>query len=100
MGVGGVALHTTLHSHPFALGPSSLSHRRRSHRRRSHRRRSHPQVRCASAASGSVPTPSLHTALHSQVRFGGFWIRADPRQAIADDAKYIVTPTVELRLQV
>ena len=33
------------------------------------------------------------------VQFGGFWVAADPRHPIRVDDKYIVTPTVDMRLR-
>ena len=33
------------------------------------------------------------------VQFGGFWVPVDPRGTPAEDSKYIVTPTIESRLQ-
>ena len=56
------------------------------------------------AASTHKPPP-MHARTQAPsdgqqwVRFGGFFIRADPRGTPSDDAKYIVTPTVEARLQ-
>ena len=45
---------------------------------------------------GAPPKPS--DGQH-WVQFGGFWIQTDPRGRPMDDARYIVTPTIEARLQ-
>ena len=33
------------------------------------------------------------------VQFGGFWVAADPRNPVRTDERYIVTPTIEMRLR-
>jgi midasin len=43
--------------------------------------------------------PSMPNDGRHWIPFGGFWIQADPRGEPRDDARYIVTPTVEARLQ-
>ena len=59
--------------------------------------------RSGGAAATPKPPPMNAPARPSDgsqwVQFGGFWIAVDPRGEPSDDGKYIVTPTIEGRLQ-
>ena len=58
-----------------------------------------PKRAGALAKPPPMSAPSMPSDGKRWVQFGGFWIQADPRGEPHDDARYIVTATVEARLQ-
>ena len=53
----------------------------------------HPALKPPPASAPAKPSSG------EWVQFGGFWVSRDPRHAVRTDDKYIVTPTVDMRMR-